>query len=316
MSARSSALVRTAAGLGVLGAVLWQTGLGPFRAGLAALDVAVLALGVAIAVPTTVACAWRWQLVARGLGLDLRLGRAVAACYRAQFLNTTLPGGVLGDAHRGFRHGREEGSTGRGLRAVVWERTAGQVVQLAVLLLALALLPSPVADRGGFGMAVLLVLLALPAAGLLGLRFARRHHSSRRGRLLAAMADDVRHGLLTRQSWPGVLAASVLALTGHVATYLLAARAVGVAAPAAQLVPLALLVMVAAALPVNVAGWGPREGAAGWTFAAAGLDAQQGVAAAVAFGAVVLVANLPGALVLALASRRPAVPAAVGAGDG
>ena len=53
---------------------------------------------------------------------------------------STLPGGVLGDVHRGVRHGRDVGDVGRGLRAVAWERAAGQVVQVvlavAVLLVA------------------------------------------------------------------------------------------------------------------------------------------------------------------------------------
>ena len=47
-----------------------------------------------LAVVTTVCSAWRWRVVARGLGIRLSLRGAVAAYYRAQFLNTTLPGGV------------------------------------------------------------------------------------------------------------------------------------------------------------------------------------------------------------------------------
>ncbi len=91
----------------------------------------------------------------------------------------------------------------------------------------------------------------------------------------------------------------MVALAGHLATYLVAARAVGVTASTATLLPLALLVLVAAGLPTNVAGWGPREGVAAWTFGAAGLGADQGVATAVAYGAIVTVASLPGAVVLA-----------------
>jgi len=67
-------------------------------------------------------------------------------------------------------------------------------------------------------------------------------------------------------------------------------------------VPLALLVLVAMALPVGLGGWGPREGAAAWAFAAAGLDVGQGVAAAVVFGVMSLVATLPG-LALLLVGR-------------
>ena len=64
------------------------------------------------------------------------------------------------------------------------------------------------------------------------------------------------------------------------------------------LVPLALVVLAGSAIPANVAGWGPREGVAAWAFAAAGLGASAGVTAAAAYGALVLVAALPGAVVV------------------
>jgi glycosyltransferase 2 family protein len=67
-------------------------------------------------------------------------------------------------------------------------------------------------------------------------------------------------------------------------------------------------VMLAMVLP-SIAGWGPREGATAWLFGAAGLGADRGVATAVVFGVMVLVASLPGAVFLALAwLRRPASP--------
>ena len=68
-------------------------------------------------------------------------------------------------------------------------------------------------------------------------------------------------------------------------------------APASELVPLALLVLLGAALP-NIGGWGPREGVTAWAFAAAGLGASQGVATAVVYGVMVFAASLPGAAVL------------------
>ena len=74
-----------------------------------------------------------------------------------------------------------------------------------------------------------------------------------------------------------------------------------------QLLPLALLVLLAMAVPTNIGGWGPREGVAAWAFAAAGLGAAQGVATAVVYGVMALVASLPGAVVLVvgLAASRP-----------
>jgi len=289
-------------GVVVLGLVLWWTGSDPFVAGLRSLDAPVLALGAALAVPTTVACAWRWRLVAQGLGVGLPLGAAAASCYRAQFLNTVLPGGLLGDVHRGVRHGRTAGDTGRGLRAVGWERTAGQVVQAVIAVGVLVLLPSPVRSSvlGALAAGAMAAGIVVMLLGLRGFPAP----AARVGRVLRALREDLRQGLLARATWPGIVIASTVAVAGHLATYVVAVRAAGVTASTATLLPLALLVLVAAGLPTNIAGWGPREGVAAWSFAAAGLGAHQGVATAVAYGAIVTVANLPGAVVLVVGTAR------------
>jgi hypothetical protein len=108
----------------------------------------------------------------------------------------------------------------------------------------------------------------------------------------------VRDGLLARRAWPAVALASALVVAGHAFTFVIAARTAGVTAPLTQMLPLALLVLLAAALP-NVGGWGPREGVTAWAFGAAGMGASQGVATAVVYGVMVFVASLPGAALLA-----------------
>ena len=136
--------VRLAVAAGTLAVLVWSLGTGPFLDGLRAVDGAALAAASGLAVLTTVCCAWRWRVVARGLGVDLPLGTAVAAYYRSLFLNVTLPGGVVGDVHRGISHGRDTSDVGRGLRAVAWERSAGQVVQVVLTVAVLLVVPSPV----------------------------------------------------------------------------------------------------------------------------------------------------------------------------
>src|SRR5213076_310154 len=116
------------AGTAVTFAVLvWRLGTSPFLDGLRTVDGGALAAAAGLALATTVCCAWRWKIVARGLGVELSLPAAVAAYYRSVFLNVTLPGGVVGDVHRGVSHGRDVSDVGRALRAVAWERGAGQV---------------------------------------------------------------------------------------------------------------------------------------------------------------------------------------------
>jgi uncharacterized membrane protein YbhN (UPF0104 family) len=294
---------RPAAAVAILGVLAWRVGAGPFLDGLRTVDATALGAATGLAVVTTVCCAWRWRVVARGLGVDLALGAAVAAYYRSLFLNVTLPGGVVGDVHRGITHGRQTRDVGRGLRAVAWERSAGQAVQLVLTVGVLLVAPSPVRAAMPFG-AVALVL------GVAGLVLATRRRpargESRWARVRRTVARDLRDGLLVRRAWPVVALTSTLVVAGHALTFVIAAHTAGADASPARLLPLALLVLAAAALP-NIGGWGPREGMTAWAFAAVGLGASLGIATAVAYGVMVLVASLPGAAVLLVEARATGV---------
>jgi len=92
----------------------------------------------------------------------------------------------------------------------------------------------------------------------------------------------------------------------YLGMFLVAAHAAGVHATPQQVVPLALVVLLAAAIPLNIAGWGAREGVAAWVFAAAGFGASTGTAVATAFGVLTVVATLPGLVVLVAGARRRA----------
>ena len=286
--------VRLAVGAAMLAAVMWRLGAGPFLEGVRAVDSRALLAAAAIGLLTTLCCAWRWTIVARGLGVHLSLPAAVAAYYRSVFLNLTLPGGVAGDVHRGVSHGREVQDVGRALRVVAWERGAGQAVQVMLTVVVLLVLPSPVRSF----MPLVLVALAATAIGVVIVRRARpRGGHSRWARVRNAVSSDIRAGLLRRRALPVIALASAVVVLGHAVTFQVAARTAGVTAPPSRLLPLALLAMLAMVLP-SVAGWGPREGATAWVFAAAGLGASRGATTAVAYGVLVLAASLPGALVL------------------
>ncbi|WP_406471695.1 lysylphosphatidylglycerol synthase transmembrane domain-containing protein [Streptomyces sp. NBC_01615] len=299
----------TVAGVAILGVLLWRLGTGVFLDGLRRIDATTLLAGLGLGLLTTVFSAWRWCLVARGLRIRLPLGPAVADYYRALFLNAALPGGVLGDVHRAVRHGQSAGDVGRGVRAVVLERTAGQAVLVAVGAAVLLTQPSPVlAETRHF--AVILAIVSV--CGVVTVGAVRRGRgpgrAQRYGAVRAALAE-ARGALLARGSWPGVLLSSVLVLAGHLAMFVLAARVAGSAASVAQLMPLALLALLAMGLPLNVGGWGPREGATAWAFGAAGLGASMGLTVAVVYGVLSFAASLPGAVVLVVrwcaALRRP-----------
>ncbi|GAA3573241.1 lysylphosphatidylglycerol synthase transmembrane domain-containing protein [Streptomyces osmaniensis] len=290
----------TVVGVVILVVLFWRLGTGVFLDGLRRIDGMALAGGLGIGLVTTVFSAWRWQLVARGLRIRLPLWPAVADYYRALFLNAALPGGVLGDVHRAVRHGQSAGDMGRGVRAVVLERTAGQVVLAAFGAVVLLTMPSPVLNQARDITPLILFAgvgaLAVVAAVRMNRAPSRRDRS--RPSALRTTLDEAREALLSRRNGPGVAVSSAVVLAGHIGMFVLAARVAGSDASVAALVPLAVLALLAMGLPLNVGGWGPREGVTAWAFGAAGLGATTGLAVAVVYGVLSFVAALPGLVVL------------------
>lgn len=285
--------LRLTAAAAVLAVLALRVGAAPFLDGVRRVDATAVLVGLVVTAGTTACCAWRWSLLSERLAVAVPFGTAYRRYYRSQLVNATLPAGVLGDVHRGVDHGRRTGAMGRGLRSVLWDRASGQMAQAGLAVAGVLVLPPPVrADVGvlvlGACVAVGGVVLALPV------------------RVRRAVGAEL--GTL-RPVLPRVAVSSVLATLGHVAVFVVVARSLGVAAPLVELAALGLVVLLASALPLSIAGWGPREGAAAWLFAAAGLGAATGVSVAVAFGVVSLVATLPGVVTLVPERTREAVRA-------
>ena len=299
---------RIGAGAMLIVAVVATVGARPFIHGLTSVSPVPVIAAVLLTGVATASAAWRWRVVAAGLGLELSWRGAFAAYYRSQFLNSVLPGGVVGDIHRAYRHGRRAGDIALAARAVVTERVAGQLVQFALTAVVLASLGLTSQFHGlawiiGGGALIIAIAVAIVAIAPRGREFLRREL-----RMLRRLFRE-----------PGrsaqIVASSIVVVVSHTMVFVVACLATGVHASLAELVALALVVLSAAALPVNVGGWGPREGAAASAFAVVGLGAGAGVAASTAFGLLATIALLPGAAVLladriqlARARRMPGQP--------
>lgn len=283
--------------VGILVALGVRLGTGAFVDGLRAIDAFSVAAALAIGLVTTVLSAGRWVIIARRLGLPLTLGTAVSDYYRAQLVNAVLPAGVLGDVHRAVNHGRESGDVGRGVRAVFFERMAGQVVLIGIGLAVLLTHPAPGLDLAPDGTTVALVLAGLAVLVAVGwnIRPVRRA-------LVGTLADGIR--LLSFRTWPAVVGLSATTVAGYVAMFLVAARAAGSDATVTQLAPVVVLALLIMAIPVNIGGFGPREAFLAVAFGAAGLGAAQGFTTGIVYGVLALIAALPGAVVLFLSRRK------------
>jgi uncharacterized membrane protein YbhN (UPF0104 family) len=298
----SPSLLRLAAGVTVLWFLGRELGAAPFEDGLRAVTWQGIVAAVTLTALTTIFSAWRWRIVARALGTDIGLPQATGAYYRSLFLNSVLPGGILGDVHRAVTQGRRAGDVAQGVRAVGWERLCGQVIQAMVTAIVLLALPSPVRPALPY---VLASIAGVVGCAALVVSVAARLGRSRPARAARAIAADLRRGLLARSVWPRLTLASVLVVAGHTATFVIAARVAGSTAPLGELIALLMVIQIAAGIPLSIGGWGPREGAAAWAFAAAGFGAANGVTVSTLYAVLMLAAVTPGAgLLLKDAVRR------------
>jgi uncharacterized membrane protein YbhN (UPF0104 family) len=217
--------------------------------------------------------------------------------YRSQFLNTVLPGGVVGDVQRAVTQGRNAGNVAQGARAVVIERTIGQVVQLALAVVVIAWFGSEFEG-------VLLSTLGVVVGVLVLAALATVAASARLRRALRRELEELSAGVGSPGAFVRVVVASMVVVACHVVTFGVAVAAVGASVPPTRLAALALVVLIAGSIPLNLGGWGPREGIAAWAFAVAGLGASTGVAASALFGFLAMIAVAPGLVVAATSAVR------------
>lgn len=282
-------------------ALLWQVADG--GAALEALATAnpvwMLAAVLALTLHTLLA-AERWRLTAGALGLPLTRRLAVREYYLAQLVNSTVPGGVVGDAGRAVRS-RGPAGLAVAAQAVVVERFAGQVALLATMTIAVA---AVVLVPGGLELPTAIVGLAatvaLIGAGLIGLvvagAFGARLLPGRAGTRAAELGRTSAVALAGRRVVGAQLGLSAGTTASILAAFAYSALSVGVALPFAAIIALVPLVLLTMLVPITISGWGLREGAAAALLPVAGIAASDALAASVVFGLLGLVAVLPGLL--------------------
>jgi uncharacterized membrane protein YbhN (UPF0104 family) len=300
-------LLRLGVSAGLLALLAWRLDVGEVALRLGDLRPGWVFGALAVSVVQVVASAWRWRYTARRLGLDLPMGVATREYYLATLLNQVLPGGVAGDVTRAWRHADRAVSGTGAISAVLLDRLSGQAVMTAVALLsgAVLLVGSGAGPAPGVAGASVIVGAALILAWV-GSRLVPR---VMRFPPVARIVEDARRALWG-SALPVQLAASLAVVASYLAVFVMAARSVGVGTPLPTLLPLVAPVLVTMLIPITVAGWGLREGAAGALWHSVGLTAADGVAVSVAYGLLVLLSSLPGALFLVLTPAAPGNPEA------
>jgi glycosyltransferase 2 family protein len=220
--------------------------------------------------------ALRWRIVARHHDIDVRLGAAVARCWQAAFLNSVLPGGLVGDAVRAVDDSTDasvitrRGALASGFASMAAERLVGT----AVVFSAGGLVLLPQAPLAGVG-----CLVAAIVAALIASRWLRR---------------------LSASEILQVVLLSVLGWMCFATLFMLCVAVLAPTAPAAVLPSSAAVALAGMSVPVGVGGWGIREMASAWSFTLSGLSAAEGVRVAVGYGVLALASTVPGAVIASL----------------
>lgn len=249
----------------------------------------------------------RFSLVLRLFGRILRLGGAFRLTIKSIFFSQAFVSFLGADAFR-IWHIRGAGmSLADAAAAVTFDRLNGFAVNHLVLVASLPWLLGRMTDAllrlgvtligaGGVVAFALVMLLGLlrdrpGAIARLGILSGDRRLTT----LLFEISTVGRHFLGNGYAVVGISLLSLASTAINVAVFFVVL--IGFGTPPGLAVACALaapLVIEIAFVPVSIAGWGLREGAAGVIFGALGLEAPVAVAASLAFGLLGLVVSVLG----------------------
>ncbi|MET4024608.1 uncharacterized membrane protein YbhN (UPF0104 family) [Marinobacter sp. MBR-99] len=305
-------LLRWAATIIILALVIRYVDVSGILARLRTIPPSLVVLAIVVSVIQVVLSAWRWRYTAGRLGVSVPMTFAVREYYLATFLNQVLPGGVMVDVNRAWRHSRAQGQGAAerseqlsAVHAVVLERLSGQLVLLPVVVLAVVVLWSsgafsgqPLAAELSLSPVYWLLPPLLAGVGIWLLWVSGRLTSLRR--YLGRLGGDLQRAFAGWRNGTVQLLTSLAVLGTYLTVFVLLALGMGLATDGTSLLltaALCLLLLLAMVVPITVSGWGVREGAAALLWPAAGLPAEQGVAISIGYGALIFLASWPGALV-------------------
>jgi uncharacterized protein (TIRG00374 family) len=243
----------------------------------------------------------RWLLIARALQIkDVSPGIALQSILIGMFFNQTLPSSMGGDAVRVWRLRNAQARLSTIVNSVVIERICAVIAMVAISAMSLPVLLSYLApERLILGLVALDIAIVSVIAALLfldKLPLPDRLRRHRANDLLARLATDLRGALGTRSG----TYACALSLFIHIAVstiFWILSKAIGAEIQLLLCVAFIPVVMLVTTLPISIAGWGVREGAAVTIFGLVGVPAVQSVAASILFGLAVAVAAIPGGAV-------------------
>lgn len=288
---------------GIILLVARDLDLSSLKADLLAVNLQMLALAMLLLFAQTFALCNRWTLILRAIGVSLDFTAGWRIVLASAWFNQVLPSG--GEAVRIWmlrRHGIEWSQT---LSSIVADRFIGLLALGLIILVGMPFLISRIHDN-----ALLLAVAGIVAAAYCGAivlvilnRLSARVTAVLPVRILQ-FAELLKAPLLVRAGRRALFGSAIVV---HLLTVLACyALAIGLDAGLSALDTFVLvpLVIMAAAVPVSIGGWGIREGAMVGALGLVGIASDKALAISILFGLGNLVVGVIGGAVWLLAPER------------
>jgi uncharacterized protein (TIRG00374 family) len=299
--------IKGAVSLGLLYVAVRFVNFGALRERLNQLDYAWIAVTLIALTVQVALLSIRWLRIVRSCGGSLSPARAALYTLIGSFFSQVLPSTIGGDAARTWLLARDGGAWRTAIFSVLIDRIAG-LIWLAVLVLvclpwSLSHISNPIARTA-------LILIGAAGAvspiGLLILSLVNRTPFVR-FRIIRHLGD------IAKIAWSVLIPArsgvpvACYSIAIHLITVLVlwcCARAIGSSFTVLNSLLLFPPVVLIAAIPVSIAGWGVRESAMMAAFTYSGLPNSDGLLVSILFGASSFIIGALGGIAWSLSPNR------------
>lgn len=274
------------AGIAILVSTLYFVDIGAVGEGLRKIGYGAATLAGLLALAQVFICALRWQIISRHTGATLRLRDTVLGYLEASFINAFLPTLIASDGARIFRAMTSGANAMGALVGVVTDR----IVALSALAIAAAagVIFLPGAIDNPWLLAAIAGILPALFLGLIAIDLMERYFvKMSHWRVVRPLLELAAYMRRLRQM-PGLTVAVIgISLIGHMfcagAFYILSQQ-LGMQIGYWAMFALSAPILVYAAVPITIGGWGIREAVTAALFGLVGYAPAVAVSLSIAFG--------------------------------
>jgi len=277
-------------------------------------DPAWWSVALVITLGAVVLSAYKLLLILESQRVKVAMPKLVSSYFIGLFLNNFLPTSMGGDVFRAYDVARISGETPKAVASVIAERVLATAT-LAVSAVAGLLFGFSMTGRFAWMVALFCIACALLVWASLDIRWVghltRRISFINTDRIRLKVEEagwSLQAPIRDRQTLLSVLMLSLVFQAAVVAVHLAVFKALRIDADLLFLMIFVPIISAVSMLPISINGIGVHQGTSIALFGAVGISATQATAQSLAFMLVVMLASLPGSLLLILRKSKKDAP--------